>query len=66
MDASWITLIVLLTGVAVVVGGILLFRLHAFLALILGALIVGGLTSESLYLQNNALPIRQAGDGAGG
>lgn len=57
MDPTWTTLAILLTGVAIVVGGILLLRLHAFLALVLGALVVGGLTSESLLLQNNALPV---------
>ena len=40
MDPLWILLI----GMAVVVGGILAFRLHAFLALVLGALVVGTLT----------------------
>jgi GntP family gluconate:H+ symporter len=37
-------LLILGVGVAVVIGGILLFRLHAFLALILAALIVSALT----------------------
>jgi GntP family gluconate:H+ symporter len=41
MDPLWLLLI----GIFVVVGSILLLRLHAFLALLLGALIVGGLTS---------------------
>lgn len=36
--------LILLVGVAVVIGGVLLLRLHAFLALILGALTVGLLT----------------------
>ena len=40
-------LLLLLIGMAVVVGGILLLRLHAFLALLLGALIVALLTPES-------------------
>ena len=40
MDPLWI----LLVGVVVVVGGVLVLRLHAFLALLLGALAVGGLT----------------------
>ena len=34
-------LIVLLIGIAVVVGGVLWLRLHAFVALIGGALVVG-------------------------
>jgi gluconate:H+ symporter, GntP family len=38
------TLLVMLAGVVVVVGGILALRLHAFLALILGALTVASLT----------------------
>ncbi len=42
-------LVVLLAGMAVVVGGILFLRLHAFLALLAGGLAVGVLTSsESL------------------
>lgn len=57
MDPAWTTLAILLTGVAIVVGGILLLRLHAFLALVLGALVVGGLTSDALLLRNNALPV---------
>ncbi len=40
-------LLILFLGMIVVVGGILLFRLHAFLALILGALLVGALTPRS-------------------
>ncbi len=43
MTPVWI----LLTGMAVVVGSILLLRLHAFLALILAALVVGALTPEA-------------------
>jgi GntP family gluconate:H+ symporter len=38
-------LLILLLGVTVVVGGILALRLHAFLALVLGGLLVAGLTS---------------------
>lgn len=38
------TLAIILTGIAVVVGGILILRLHAFLALSLGAMVVGLLT----------------------
>ncbi len=42
-------LLILLAGMAVVVGGILWLRLHAFLALLLGALVVATLTpSESI------------------
>lgn len=39
-------LLILLCGMATVIGGILLLRLHAFLALLLGALLVAGLTSK--------------------
>lgn len=42
-DPLWL----LAAGMAVVVGGILWLRLHAFLALLLGALVVGALTPES-------------------
>lgn len=41
----------LLIGMAVVVGGILLLRLHAFLALLLGALLVALLTPPEALLQ---------------
>lgn len=44
MESAWGTLVILLAGVLVVVGGVLLLRLHAFLALLLGALLVGTLT----------------------
>jgi gluconate:H+ symporter, GntP family len=40
-------LLLLLIGMLIVLGGILLLKLHPFLALLLGALIVGGLTPES-------------------
>lgn len=40
-------LLILVLGMLVVVGGILLFRLHAFLALTLGALLVGSITPQS-------------------
>ena len=43
MAPHWI----LLCGIVVVVGGILLVRLHAFLALILGALVVASLTGPA-------------------
>ena len=39
-------LIILLIGMTMVIGGILLFRLHAFVALIGGALLVGSLSSS--------------------
>lgn len=43
--------LLLLIGMAVVVGGILWLRLHAFLALLLGALIVALLTPHDALLQ---------------
>ena len=44
MDSTWLTIGILLAGIVVVIGGVLVLRLHAFLALILGALLVGVLT----------------------
>ncbi|MEZ6055255.1 MAG: GntP family permease [Planctomycetaceae bacterium] len=49
MDSATTTVLIILAGVAVVVGGVLWFRLHAFLALILAALVVAGLTPQSTY-----------------
>lgn len=43
MDPLWIVF----SGTVVMVLGLLVFRLHAFLALVLGALVVGFLTPES-------------------
>jgi len=40
-------IVILLAAVGVVLGGILLLRLHAFLALLLAALVVGALTPRS-------------------
>jgi len=40
IDPLWL----LLVGIIIVVGGILILRLHPFLALVLAALIVGALT----------------------
>jgi GntP family gluconate:H+ symporter len=57
MNPLWILLI----GITVVVGGILILRLHAFLALMFGALLVGLLTpTESVYrytLRAGEIPI---------
>ncbi|MFN4259296.1 MAG: GntP family permease [Gemmataceae bacterium] len=47
-DPLWILVI----GMVVVVGGVLVLKLHAFLALILGAIIVGSLTSPSSIEQH--------------
>lgn len=49
MDA----LLILAIGMVVVVGGILALRLHAFLALILGAYIVASLSSREAIIQFN-------------
>ena len=38
-------LLILAVGLAIVVGGILVLRSHAFLALVVGALVVAALTS---------------------
>jgi GntP family gluconate:H+ symporter len=43
MDPLWI----LAAGIVVVVGGVLVFKLHAFLALISGALVVAALTPQA-------------------
>jgi len=47
IDPLWLMLI----GMIVVLGGILKLRLHAFLALILGAIIVGSLTAKPALRQ---------------
>jgi len=39
-------LLILAIGMLIVIGGILLLRLHAFLALLLGAVVVAGLTGR--------------------
>ncbi|MCH8960990.1 MAG: hypothetical protein IH820_06600 [Bacteroidetes bacterium] len=43
--------LILLLGMAVVIGGILVLRLHAFVALLLGALLVALLTSSEAIVQ---------------
>jgi len=43
-------LLLLLVGMLIVIGGILALRLHAFLALLLGALVVAGLTTNDQLL----------------
>ena len=47
MSVLWI----LLVGVVIVIGGILLFRLHAFLVLILAAFVVSALTPDHALVQ---------------
>lgn len=44
MDPTTTTIAILLTGIVVVIGGVLALRLHAFLALVFGALVVAFLT----------------------
>lgn len=62
MDSAWPTLTVLAAGIVVVIGGVLVLRLHAFLALILGALVVGALTPntaiENSAISNAAINVR--------
>ena len=48
MNAIWI----LALGMAVVIVGVLALRLHAFLALLLGTLVVGVLTSHDMILRH--------------
>jgi GntP family gluconate:H+ symporter len=43
--------LILLVGLTIVVGGIIAFRLHAFLALLLAAFVVGLLTSSDALLE---------------
>ena len=47
MDSTFGIILILLSGVCVVVGGVLLLRLHAFLALTLAALLVAALTPSA-------------------
>lgn len=47
MDSTWGIVFVLLVGVLIVVGSILVLRLHAFLALVLAAFTVAALTPGS-------------------
>lgn len=53
MTSTAITLSILLSGIIVVVAGVLFFRLHAFLALTLGALIVALLTPAANVRENS-------------
>ncbi len=48
MDSTAGTLCILLAGVGIVIGGILVGRLHAFLALLLAAVLVGLLTPQTV------------------
>lgn len=49
------TVIVLVTGLIVVIGGILLLRMHAFVALILAALLVAAMTSPDAIIRSQVL-----------
>lgn len=51
MTSTWATLGILAAGMIVVIGGILVLRLHAFLALIFGALLVAALTPQSAVVE---------------
>ena len=66
MTSTWATLGILAAGMVVVIGGILVLRLHAFLALIFGALLVSALTPEAAIVENavknNAFVIVEADD----
>jgi GntP family gluconate:H+ symporter len=53
---------VLLIGVAIVIGGVLALRLHAFVALILAALVVAVLTPSGAYLRQSLVDLAQAHD----
>ncbi len=68
MTATWVTLSILLAGVIVVVGSILVLKLHAFLALVLGALVVAVLTPQAAierhHIKERALPIAAIDAGA--
>ena len=61
------TLTILLAGVIVVIGGVLALKLHAFLALILGALVVAALTPaaavEAWSLRKDRLRVLIRNDG---
>lgn len=56
MHPLWIVLV----GVVIVVGGVLVLRLHAFLALVLAAIVVGALTPQEAIkthaVQKDAIP----------
>ncbi|MBT4867436.1 MAG: GntP family permease [Planctomycetaceae bacterium] len=58
MSETALTLTILLTGIVVVIGSVLVLKLHAFLALILGALVVATLTPAASVARHQ---IRQSG-----
>ncbi|MCA9028317.1 MAG: GntP family permease [Planctomycetaceae bacterium] len=61
MSDTWVTLAVILAGVAIVVGSVLWLRLHAFLALVFGAIVVAALTPrssiEKYFVERSAVEI---------
>lgn len=61
MEQSTLVLAIIFSGVAIVIGGVLFFRLHAFLALLAGAICVGLLTPaaqiEETVLRKNRLKL---------
>jgi GntP family gluconate:H+ symporter len=61
MTPTWVTLGIVLLGVVVVVVGVLALRLHAFLALMLGAILVGTLTPqaslERFFVRQSAITV---------
>jgi GntP family gluconate:H+ symporter len=61
MELSAWVIVIILAGVTIVVGGVLFFRLHAFLALLAGAICVGVLTPaqqiEETALRKNKFKI---------
>lgn len=66
MELSAWVIIVILSGVAIVIGGVLFFRLHAFLALLAGAICVGVLTPvqqiEETALRKSSFKIIDVGE----
>ncbi|MCA9076512.1 MAG: GntP family permease [Planctomycetaceae bacterium] len=59
MSDTWVTLAVILAGVTTVIGSVLWLRLHAFLALVFGALVVAAITPraniEEYFMQSKSL-----------
>lgn len=53
MNPTVMTLCIILAGIFVVIGGVLFLRLHAFLALILGALLVAAITPAETVQQSS-------------
>lgn len=66
MEQSTLVLLIIFSGVAIVIGGVLFFRLHAFLALLAAAICVGFLTPasqiEETSLRKNKLKLIKIGE----